>query len=578
MLSRTLELANQLPCLDQALEETSPSTLIITTIALTLMLQKGHSMYQQWDSKRIKDNLFANAIHLLGKTPYLGNKIQHYIDSAVAETLASFKKTVDSEREDWDPIDSLPSEPLAIDIIKKRFNHLGEDADKFSGKISGTIYTEYSAPLLALLQEVWSKTALTNPLHANWPLINLMKAEVISWCQNLLNGQSGAHGIITHGGTTSIIEACFAYVTYARKQKGITQPEILVPETVHVAFDKAAELLNVKLVKVAIDPNTGKVNVAAMARAITKRTCLLVGSAPSFPFGIIDPITELGILAQKHHLPLHVDACLGGFVTVFAKKDLHLPPCDFSVPGVTSISMDTHKYGQTPKGTSVLLFSPSCRATPTQTYLDWVGGMYVTESMDGSRSGADIALAWTVMAYKGKRYYMNVTAKILTLKNELVKALQKIEGIEIGYDPQLSVVGIRVKPPLNPLLVAEEFEKYGWSINILQTSQHKPDGFHFCLTEAHTHIRSFIKNFITDLSSAMDYVAHHPQAKPKGMAKAYGMVGQIPAFLQKRIGEGYIKIQNTLPNKLIPGIWYPPVEQNESQNRQRAPKPKIVPH
>ena len=144
----------------------------------------------------------------------------------------------------------------------------------------------------------------------------------------------------------------------------------------HVAFDKAAKILNVRIIKVPVDPATGAADVNAMQRAITNRTCMMVGSALSFPSGVTDPIEALGAICKQHDIPLHVDACLGGFTMVFAHEaGFHdFPRCDFSVPGVTSISIDTHKYGQTPKGTSVLLLSPNTKATPTHVHLDWVGG------------------------------------------------------------------------------------------------------------------------------------------------------------------------------------------------------------
>jgi glutamate/tyrosine decarboxylase-like PLP-dependent enzyme len=395
-----------------------------------------------------------------------------------------------------------------------------------------------------------------------------MKAEIISMCQKMLQGQSGAHGILTHGGTTSIIEACMAYVMHAR-EKNIEIPEIIVPETAHVAFDKAAELLNVKLIKVPVDPLTGKADVRAMEKAISSSTCLMVGSAPSYPYGILDPIKELAATAKKHNVPFHIDNCLGGGITAFARKaGFDIPHCDFSVPGVTSISFDTHKYLQTPKGTSVLLFHPDCAATPTRSYLDWVGGMYVTDDMDGSRSGADIATTWTVLCYKGENGYIEDTKNILTLQKRLVDKLRCMHGLTVAFEPKLSVVGIRTDEGINTLLVAQKLKEKNWSVNILQKNTNSSlfqlfstpqvDGFHFCLTSVHAASPRFVETFTADLKSAIDYAKANPQEKPKGMFKAYGALEEgIPSFIQKRIGDGFAKINNAVPGKEIPGVWKP---------------------
>lgn len=155
--------------------------------------------------------------------------------------------------------------------------------------------------------------------------------------------------------------AVYTYREFYKAKKNITKPEIIVPVTIHVALDKAAEYYNVKLVKIPLDPETYQVDVAQVRKNITSNTIAIFGSAPNFPHGIMDPISELGALALKYDIGLHVDACLGGFLIVFAKEaGLKLPPFDFSVPGVTSISIDHHKYGLSPKGNSnffrILLF------------------------------------------------------------------------------------------------------------------------------------------------------------------------------------------------------------------------------
>ncbi len=549
MLSRTLELS--LTLIDQVnnsvndtLKDYPPTTLIAGTVAAVLFIQKAYSSYRHWDTRSIKNRVFDGAVKSLMFVPVIGNKIKTELD-AVGKAIDDIKTDIDQARLHWTPIQSLPEYGLSHEDILSRFDKLQDKHHE--GRLSGAVYAHYDPALLSMLEKVWGKTALTNPMHEEWPLINLMEAEVISMCQALMHGSQGAPGILTHGGSTSILEACKAYVIEARKN-GISEPEIIVPETAHVAFDKAAKILNVKLVKIPINKKTGAADVKSMEKAINSNTCLLVGSAPSFPFGIMDPITEMGALAQRKKLPLHVDCCLGGFVNAFADEaGFSLPKFDFSAPGVTSISMDTHKYGQSPKGTSVLLFHPSCEASPTHVHLDWVGGMYVTEGIDGSRSGADIATTWAVMCAKGKDTYINETRAILTLQRELVAAINKIDGVHVAFHPLSSVVGVQSDPGVNILVIASQLKEKGWSVNIMQTPDQKAEGFHFRLTAVHAHQENFLDDFVRDLTEAAAYAKANPKATPKGTAKVYGKLEKgIPFFVQEKIGRGYIEAHNTI--------------------------------
>jgi glutamate/tyrosine decarboxylase-like PLP-dependent enzyme len=531
--------------LNDNLKEYSPTTIIIATTASILTLQKGYQLYQDWDTKEIKKELNNKFIQGLQYVPYIGPEVTKKIDKEVNGMLTEIKIDIDKKREKYKIIETIPEKGLSEEEIRERFKTLYENYKE--GKLSGAVYTKYDKKFITLLKDVYGEAALTNPMHSEWPLLNLMEAEIISMCQSLLHGEKGGHGIVTSGGSTSILEACKAHVFKARKN-GISNPEIIVPETAHVAFDKAAKILNVKLVKIPVDKNTGAADVQAMENAINKNTCMIVGSAPSFPAGIIDPIEDLGKIAKKHNIPLHVDSCLGGFLTVFAKKaGFDLPKCDFAA-GADTISIDTHKYGYAPKGSSVLLFHKDSTSTPTHTHLDWVGGMYVTQGIEGSRDGAKIATTWTTLCYNGEEKYINATKDILNLQKKMKEEIEKIDGIYIPYNPQLSVIPIQSNKGINSLLIAQSLKEKGWSVNILQTPDQKEAGFHFCLTSVHANQSNFLETFIEDLKVAVQYAKDNPNEKPKGMAKAYGKLGDVPSFVHDIIGENYIKIMNTLPN------------------------------
>ena len=198
---------------------------------------------------------------------------------------------------------------------------------------------------------VYGMTAYTNPLNPDaFPGIRKMEAEVVRMTGNLFYGDEEMIGTMTSGGSESLILAVLAYRGYARETRGVTRPNIVMPVTGHVAVDKAGHLLGVHVRHVPVDPVTQTPRVQEMRRACDRNTIALLVSAPQYAHGVMDPITEVAALGLRLNIPVHVDACLGGFLIVFAEKiGLELDPFDFRVPGVTSISADTHKFGYAPK-------------------------------------------------------------------------------------------------------------------------------------------------------------------------------------------------------------------------------------
>jgi len=216
----------------------------------------------------------------------------------------------------------------------------------------------------------------------------------------------------------------------------------------------------------------------------------------------------------------------------------------------------------------VLVFHKNTPATPTSVHLECESGMYVTPGIDGSTSGADRATAWARLVSKGKRYYVEETKKILALQRELIHEIKKIDGIHVPYDPQLSVIPVQSNKGINALLIAECLSQAGWSVNILQTSDQKCAGFHFCLTSVHTHQENFLESFVRDLTDAVSYVKKNPNQKPKGMTKAYGKLEKgVPTFVQHKIGDGYTRILNTLPHIPLSGLWSKPAAQTTQPAR-----------
>ncbi|MGZ8737669.1 MAG: pyridoxal phosphate-dependent decarboxylase family protein, partial [Nocardioides sp.] len=268
-----------------------------------------------------------------------------------------------------------------------------EDAFWETGRCSGTMYSG-DHEHYRFLNEAFGLFAHVNVLQRDMcPSATKFEGEIIAMVLDLMHAESVRDatpaGMVTSGGTSSIFHAVLAYREHAREHRGITRPNLVKPETGHPAFDKACHLLGIEHRTVPTVEETSLVDVDAMAEQIDDDTIAMVGSACNYGYGTIDPISELGRLAQERGVGLHVDACLGGFILPFGEElGYDIPPFDFRVPGVTSISADTHKYGYSFKGSSTVVFrDKSLRNAQYFRLVGWTGGKYMSPGVEGSRSG-----------------------------------------------------------------------------------------------------------------------------------------------------------------------------------------------
>ncbi|PAV91535.1 hypothetical protein WR25_24576 isoform C [Diploscapter pachys] len=286
------------------------------------------------------------------------------------------------------------------------------------GRVSGAVFSDESnTDEMTVYQEVFRRFAWSNPLWPKlFPGVRKMESEVIRMCCNLMNGDEESCGTMSTGGTMSIMLACLAHRNRALK-RGVQFPEMVIPSTCHAAFTKAAEVFRIKAVKVPVNPQTYKVDLKKMRSAISSRTCMLVGSAPNFPYGTVDDIAAIGEIGVKYDIPVHVDACLGGFLLSFLETDYQW---DFRVPGVASISADTHKYGLTPKGSSVVLYK-NASYLHNQYFCDpdWQGGIYASSTLEGSRAGVNIALCWASLLFQGQDNYRRYAEDIVATTKKI---------------------------------------------------------------------------------------------------------------------------------------------------------------
>lgn len=316
-----------------------------------------------------------------------------------------------------------------VDILLKQHSEMDE-ADVIGGKVSGTVYG-MDPKLRDLMLRAFSRFLYSNPLHPDvFPSVRKLEAEVVAMTLSMFSGDAECGGVVTSGGTESILLACKAYRDRARREKGVVFPEIVTPVTAHAAFEKAAHYFGIRLVSIEINQVTGKADLAQMRKAINGNTVAVVGSAPNFAFGVIDDIVAIAALAHEFDIGCHVDCCLGSFLLPYIIKLKTLPPCDFTVLGVTSISCDPHKYGFGPKGTSVIMYrGKELRHYQYFVSTDWTGGIYATPTLLGSRSGAVVAATWAVMLSMGQEGYRNAARRISEVAEEVIKGIKSIPDL-----------------------------------------------------------------------------------------------------------------------------------------------------
>lgn len=301
-----------------------------------------------------------------------------------------------------------------------------------------------------------------------FPGARKFEAEIVAMVLDMLHGSScRAVGLLSSGGTESILLAILAYREQGR-QRGIETPEVLAAISAHPALMKACHYFGVKLTKLPICPKTLQLTPETVEKAITRDTVAIYASAPTFTHGIVDPVEELGALALKHKIGLHVDNCLGGFLLSYMKKNGDFKgDFDFRVPGVTTISCDLHKYGHTSKGVSVLGFrSVELRRLTYVPSVDGCEGLYVTPTLQGSRSGGTIAQAWVTLLNIGDSGYIKMAKNMVKVTKEMTEIIETIPELKLLVTPHASIVPMTTtsKAKFDIYQVASLLERAGWNM------------------------------------------------------------------------------------------------------------------
>ncbi len=403
----------------------------------------------------------------------------------------------------------LPQSGTGWDVLKDRMlGYADGDVRWRDGKTA--VYVFNAGPEVEQVQkEAYALFQSENGLGpAAFPSLRRMEAEVVGFGLELLHGPDGAAGAMTSGGTDSITMAVKTARDFARRQRGLEGPlNLVLPRSAHPAFDKACAMMEIEVRRVPLKDYLA--DVAAMADAADDKTIMIVGSAPSFPYGLIDPIEALSELAIERDLWLHVDACVGGYIAPFVRMNGgDLPPFDFELPGVRSMSADLHKYGYAAKGASTVFFrSEALMAFMPFDFRDWPGGRMVTPTLSGTRPGGSISAAWAVMNFLGVEGYRAKQALVTNARKKIAAGAEAL-GFRILGKPQLGIV-VFTRDDVDCLAVWSKLRERGWFSSLTT----EPRSLHLMLSPIHAEVAD---RYLADLAwAANEAGAARPTESPR---------------------------------------------------------------
>jgi glutamate/tyrosine decarboxylase-like PLP-dependent enzyme len=415
----------------------------------------------------------------------------------------------------------MPRQGLPRGEVMQHLLHMKEDdQDWRGGRVFSLVYSA-GDDVHELLQDALSLYSAENGLNVlAFPSIGTMQHDIVSITATLLGADDpasggGVEGYLTSGGTESLLQAVKTARDVARKERGIRHPQVVAAESAHAAFTKAADYFDVELIRLPVGPDF-RADVDAMADACTDATIMVVGSAPTYPQGVVDPITDIAALARERGILCHVDACMGGFLLPFLTQLGRFgEPFDFRVPGVTSMSADVHKYGYASKGVSVILYRDHALARH-QVFAtsDWLGGFYASTAMAGTRPAGPIAAAWAALMHIGTDGYLELTRTAHDAALTLRAGIESTDGLAVRGDPPATVLafGARVPEALDIFAVGERLHADGWYLD----RQHRPDSLH---ATVHAGSAATVTYLVDDLRRAVHAVG---TARTEDRSTTYG--------------------------------------------------------
>ena len=351
-----------------------------------------------------------------------------------------------------------------------------------------------------------------------FPSLLRLERELAAFGARHLRGDDQVVGNFTSGGTESIILAVkAARDCFREKRPDIAAPEMILPATAHAAFHKAAHYLDVKAVTVSVDPETFRADVEKVRGAINARTIMIVGSAPSYAHGVVDPIADLAALAKENGLWMHTDACMGGFLLpYFRRLGEPVPDFDFSVPGVDSISVDLHKYAYTPKGASLVLYrNKALRRHQIFACSGWIGYTIVNNAVQSSKSGGPMAAAWAVINYVGDEGYLEIARKKLAAVKKIAEGIGRIDGLRLLTRPDMCLISF-TSDEVNVFHIIDEMNQRGWYIQPSLSFDNSPAHIHLSVSASNV---GWEDELLKNLAECVQIARTLPEGELTGLIK-----------------------------------------------------------
>lgn len=405
--------------------------------------------------------------------------------------------------------------PRALEVLDQVRMAGADDVAIKDGRVFSLAYFA-SAEVDAVAERAYAMYSSANGLNTDaFPSLRRFQSEVVQRVTDWVGGGPSAAGFMTSGGTESLLMAVKAARERGRRERGITRPNVILPTSAHAAFEKGCDYFGVEARRVAVGDDWRAVP-EAMEAACDDETVLVVGSAPQYPQGVIDPIPALAAIAARRDINCHVDACMGGVTLAYMERLGEIvAPWNLSVEGVTSISVDLHKYGYTAKGASVIVHrDKKLRADQTFVTDNWLGGMYGSSGVLGTKSGGPMAAAWAVMNLLGDDGYLELTNKARRACLHLADSIERIDGLRLRARPESTLLSFGAVNPedLDIFAVADELARRGWYLD----RQYPPPSLHCTVNASHA---TTIDTFVADLSDAVGTIGER-----RGGAGAYGTV------------------------------------------------------
>lgn len=452
---------------------------------------------------------------------------------------------------------TIPERGLSKDeILQKLREYSAEDLDPYSGRLFTIAFEPGIDELREVAFEAMKMFAFKNMLDfTEFPSAIRMEKDIVDYAVSLMHGDEQTVGTFTFGGTESVFLAVkAARDSFILKKGTVTIPEIVMPITAHPCYDKAAEYLGLRVKRVKVDKEKLTADVDAMNEAITENTAMIVGSTPNWPFGTVDPIKDLAEIAVDKGIWLHVDACVGGFVLPFMKKlGDKIPEFDFRIEGVSSISLDPHKYAYAPIGASVVLFRKKFHKMFSQfSNIRWPGYPIVNPAVLSSRSEALLASAWATLHFLGQEGYLNLAKKIISAREKIVKGFKEL-GYKLMGEPTVIAA---FTTDLNVFKIFDEMMKRGWvflpqkGIEAMEI----PPSLHLTITPIHEKLA---EQMISDLKECTELVKKVAPSETEGLLEIFSVAlamlspGEMDIATLSKIFKEAEKLLETQGEKII---------------------------